>query len=148
MKIVLLSPNARAPVRSTPEAAGLDLFASTRVLVPGISIVGGRAEIGRALVPTGIAVAIPADHVGRLGSRSGLSVEHNIEVGAGWIDPDYRGEIRVELKNFGSKDFWVEQGTRIAQLFVLQVAGVSVEVVDSLPPSERMTGGFGSTGLH
>ena len=73
-------------------------------------------------------------------------MKYNIEVGAGWIDPDYRGEIMVELKNLGPESFQVEQGARIAQLFVLKSADVDVDIVDSLSQTERSDGGFGSTG--
>ena len=115
--------------------------------MPAATAKDGRVEIGRALVSTGIAVSLPAGHVGRIGSRSGLSTRHNIEVGAGWIDPDYRGEVKVELKNFSGQDFVVEAGMRIAQLFVLPVASPKIEEADNLPPSTRGAGGFGSTGL-
>src|SRR2546426_9622592 len=81
-------------------------------------------------------------------SRSGLSTRHNIEVGAGWIDPDYRGELKIELKNFSNRDFVVEEGMRIAQLLVLPFASPEVEVTDELPRSVRGAGGFGSTGLR
>lgn len=146
MKILKLYPEARTPIRSTGEAAGLDLFAREAIQIPGSVSEAGRVTIGRALISTGITVAIPSGCVGRIGSRSGLSVKHNIEVGAGWIDPDYRGEIMVELKNLGPDNFQVEQGARIAQLFVLMSADVDVDIVDFLPQTERSDGGFGSTG--
>ena len=147
MKILKLFPEAKAPVRSTSEAAGFDLFSRKAMQVPGSLTEAGRVKIGRALIPTGIAVAIPSGCVGRIGSRSGLSVKHNIEVGAGWIDPDYRGEVMIELKNFGAEEFLVEPGARIAQLFVVRLADVEVELVDSLSDTERSDGGFGSTGV-
>ena len=103
--------------------------------------------IGRALVSTGIALVIPRGCVGKIGSRSGLSVDRNIEVGAGWIDPDYRGEIKVELKNFDSREFVIEAHMRIAQLFVLRLANVKLEHASRLPISGRGARGFGSTGL-
>ena len=146
MKILKLFPEAKIPIRSTGEAAGVDLFARAAMQVPGSVSEAGRVTIGQALIPTGIAVAIPSGYVGRIGSRSGLSVKYNIEVGAGWIDQDYRGEIMVELKNLGPESFQVEQGARIAQLFVLKSADVDVDIVDSLPQTERSDGGFGSTG--
>ncbi len=146
MKIVKLFPNSKTPIRSTKEAAGFDLFAREAMHVPGSISEAGRVTIGRALVPTGIAVATPSGCVGRIGSRSGLSVKHNIEVGAGWIDPDYRGEVMVELKNLGAETFHVEQGARIAQLFVLRLDAQDIEIVDSLAETKRSDGGFGSTG--
>lgn len=148
MKVRRLTPHAKLPVKASEGAAGFDLFASERTVVPASSARDGRADIGHALVPTGIAVSLPAGHVGRIGSRSGLSTLKNIEVGAGWIDADYRGEIKVELKNFSGEDFVVEQGARIAQLLILPVASPEVEETDSLPPSLRGAGGFGSTGMQ
>lgn len=148
MKVTRLSPRAKLPVKASEGAAGFDLFASEAAVVPASSVRDGRVEIGHALVGTGIAVSLPAGHVGRVGARSGLSSRHNIEVGAGWIDPDYRGEVKIEMKNFSGRDFIVEEGMRIAQLIILPVASPELESVDSLPPSARGSGGFGSTGVR
>ena len=147
MKVTRLSPRAKLPVQASEGAAGYDLFASEAAVVPASTMRDGRVEIGHALVGTGIAISLPAGHVGRIGSRSGLSVKHNIEVGAGWIDPDYRGEVKIEMKNFSGQDFLVEAGMRIAQLFILPFASPKLEDADGLPPSARGAGGFGSTGL-
>ena len=147
IKVARLSSNACIPKKATPEAAGLDLFAVSAQIVPGARVKKNRVSVGRALVQTGIAIAIPKGSVGRIGSRSGLSVNHNVEVGAGWIDPDYRGEILVELKNLGPTDFPVKRGMRIAQLFILRLGSAGVEVVRSLPASHRGKSGFGSTGI-
>jgi len=143
VKVTKLSPNAKVPVKATDGAAGYDLFASEATVIPASTVRDGRVEIGHALVATGIAISLPPGHVGRIGARSGLSTRHNIEVGAGWIDPDYRGELKIELKNFV-----VEVGMRIAQLLVLPFASPEVEVTDELPRSARGAGGFGSTGLR
>lgn len=148
MKILRLSPQAKLPVKASEGAAGYDLFAGERVVIPGSVARNGVAEIGRALIGTGIALSLSPGHVGRIGSRSGLSTRHNIEVGAGWIDSDYRGEVKVELKNFSGQDFIVEEGARIAQLIILPVASPELEWSDSLPASERGAGGFGSTGTR
>ena len=147
MKVARLSPKAKLPVKASEGAAGYDLFASEAAVVPASAMRDGRVEIGHALVGTGIAVSLPAGHVGRIGARSGLSVKHNIEVGAGWIDLDYRGEVKIEMKNFSGQDFLVEEGMRIAQLFILPVASPKLEEAGSLPSSARGAGGFGSTGL-
>ena len=147
MKVTRLSPQARLPVKASDGAAGYDLFASEAAVVPASVVRDGRIEIGHALVGTGIAISLPAGHVGRIGSRSGLSVKHNIEVGAGWIDPDYRGEVKIEMKNFSGQDFIVEAGMRVAQLFILPFASPSLEETDGLQSSARGAGGFGSTGL-
>lgn len=148
MKVIRVSPQAKLPVKASEGAAGFDLFASARTVVPAASARDGRVDIGRALVSTGIALSLPPGHVGRIGSRSGLSTRHNVEVGAGWIDPDYRGEIKVELKNYSGQDFVVEEGARIAQLIILPIASPELELTESLPPSSRGSGGFGSTGVE
>ncbi|HEY3197671.1 MAG TPA: dUTP diphosphatase [Nitrospirales bacterium] len=148
MKICRLSSRAKFPQRATEGAAGYDLFAAERTVIPGARASEGRVDIGRALVPTGLALSIPAGHVGRIGSRSGLSVKSNIETGAGWIDADYRGEVKVELKNFSGQDFIVEEGDRIAQLIILPIVTPDLEPIDRLPSTERGGGGFGSTGTQ
>lgn len=148
MKVARLSPKAKLPVKASKGAAGYDLFASEAAVVPASAVRDGRVEIGHALVGTGIAISLPPGHVGRIGSRSGLSTRQNIEVGAGWIDPDYRGEVKIEMKNFSGQDFIVEEGMRIAQLFILPFASLELEEADGLPPSARGVGGFGSTGLR
>ena len=148
MKVARLSATAKLPVRASEGAAGFDLFANERTIIPASVVRDGRVDIGHALVPTGIAICLPEGHVGRIGSRSGLSVAKNIEVGAGWIDPDYRGEIKVELKNLSSHDFIVDAAARIAQLFILSVATPGLEETNALPPSTRGAGGFGSTGMR
>jgi dUTP pyrophosphatase len=143
IKLRLLTPTARRPERQTDGAAGFDLFAAEEATVPGLTTTEG---VGRALVRTGVALEIPPGFVGRIAARSGLSVHSNIEVGAGWVDPDYRGELRVELKNLGSNNFSVRIGDRIAQLFLLSVAAAEWIVVEDLPETSRGDGGFGSTG--
>jgi dUTP pyrophosphatase len=148
VKITRLSSHAQLPRRASEGAAGYDLFAAERTVIPAAQMLEGRVNIGRALVPTGVALGIPVGHVGRVGSRSGLSVKHNIETGAGWIDSDYRGELKVELKNFSGLEFIVEEGDRIAQLIILPIVTPALEEVDSLSPTTRGTRGFGSTGAQ
>lgn len=147
MKVMLLSQDATVPARATAGAAGFDLCSAEDVVVPPVTVVGERARVGRTLVKTGIAVAIPDGFVGRVGSRSGLSVAHNIEVGAGWVDSDYRGEVCVELKNFGHSPFTIVRGARIAQLILLRIVVPEIEVVTVLPVTSRGSQGFGSTGI-
>jgi dUTP pyrophosphatase len=148
MKVQILSKSAKVPMRSTRGSAGLDLFASKEILVPGSTVRRKRIDIGHMLVPTGIAVEIPGGCVGRIGSRSGLSAKNNIEVGAGWIDPDYRGEVFVELKNFGSSPFQIAKGDKIAQLFLMKISNEKIKLVRVLAPSKRGKGSFGSTGMR
>ena len=102
----------------------------------------------RAIVPTGVAAAVPAGHAGLVVPRSGLAAEFGIGVvnAPGLIDSGYRGEIKVILVNHGQEPFAAERGDRIAQLVVVPVAGVEVVEVESLEETERGGGGFGSSG--
>jgi len=146
MKVKLIHPAAKLPARMTPGSAGLDLYAAESMELPPTRCdQNGCADIGRALVPTGIILQLPPGTVGRVASRSGLSVKSNIETGAGWIDSDYRGELKVELKNLSSKPYRVNEGDRIAQLVVLPVVDVEVESALQLEGTERNSSGFGST---
>ena len=127
------------PGRAYAGDAGLDLVACERhELGPG----------ERALVGTGIAVAIPAGHAGLVTPRSGLAAKHAISLAntPGTIDPDYRGEVKVLLINLGLEPFVVTRGMRIAQMVVMPVPRVAWAVVDDLPPTPRGDGGFGHTG--
>jgi dUTP pyrophosphatase len=132
-----LHPEARLPSRGSERAAGLDLCAVERVtLAPG----------GRAAVRTGLAVAIPEGFYGRVAPRSGLAVRHGIDVLAGVIDSDYRGEILCALVNHGAEAFEIEPGARVAQLVVEAVATPEPAWADDLEETARGAGGFGSTG--
>jgi dUTP pyrophosphatase len=134
-----LRPEATLPERAYEGDAGLDLAACERLeLGPG----------ERAVVQTGLAVAIPEGHAGFVQPRSGLAARHGIAVvnSPGLIDSGYRGEIRVVLLNTDrERTFVAEAGERIAQLVVLPVADVAVVEVDELPESERGVRGFGSS---
>lgn len=132
-----LRPSATLPTRGSAEAAGLDLYNSDPVEIPA----GGRA-----LVKTGIAISLPPGYYGRVAPRSGLAVNSGIDVGAGVIDSDYRGEVGVLLFNFGSEVFRAEAGTRVAQLIVEPVVLVQPVEVSDLDDTQRGAGGFGSTG--
>jgi deoxyuridine 5'-triphosphate nucleotidohydrolase len=101
---------------------------------------------GRALVKTGIAISLPSGYYGRVAPRSGLAVKNGIDVGAGVIDSDYRGEVGVLLFNFGSEVFRAEAGTRVAQLIVEPMVLVQPVEVSDLDDTQRGAGGFGSTG--
>ena len=102
----------------------------------------------KALVFTGIAIAIPNDCYGHIAPRSGLAVKNFIDVGGGVIDSDYRGEIGVVLFNFSDNDFSPKIGDRIAQLILEKIYNIDLALeVDELPNTIRGTGGFGSTGI-
>jgi len=139
--IVRLDPDLPLPAYAHPGDAGLDLRAREDVVVPA----GG----GRALVPTGVAVALPPGHAGLLMPRSGLALRHGVTVlnTPGLVDCGYRGEIKVLLVNTDpTTDFAAARGDRIAQLVVQRVEQVHLAVVDELPPTSRSGGGFGSSG--
>lgn len=147
LKVQILSSEAKIPIKMTAESAGFDLFASEDIEIPASTSTGDNlVDIGRALVPTGIAVELPRGTVGRVGSRSGLSTKNNIEVGAGWIDSDFRGELNIELKNLSSKPYQVKIGDRIAQLIIIPLVGLEITIVAELNESNRSIHGFGSTG--
>ena len=129
------------PEYATPGAAGLDLLAALDeelVLAPG----------ARALVPTGITLALPEGFEGQVRGRSGLALRHGILLpnAPGTIDSDYRGEVKVILLNAGSEPFAIRRGDRIAQLVVGPVARVRWREMVRLRPSARSGGGFGHTG--
>ena len=132
--------SAVVPARAYDGDAGLDLASCERVeLAPG----------ARALVPTGLAVAIPEGYAGYVQPRSGLAAKHGISIvnTPGLVDSGYRGELLVNLVNHDdAATFVVEPGMRIAQLVVLPVPHVELVEVDELPASERGEGGFGSSG--
>jgi dUTP pyrophosphatase len=131
------------PAYQTAHAAGLDLVAAVADAAP-VTLAPGQ----RALVPTALAIALPVGFEAQVRPRSGLAVRHGITVlnSPGTIDADYRGEISVALINLGDTPFTVRRGERIAQLVVAPVSRAEWVAVSVLPPSDRGSGGFGSTG--
>jgi dUTP pyrophosphatase len=143
---VLRLPHARdlpLPRYETSGAAGLDLLAA----IPENSAIT-LEKFGRALVPTGIALHLPAQYEAQVRPRSGLALRHGITVlnAPGTIDADYRGEIGVLLVNLGDGPFTVTRGLRIAQLVVAPFVQASLVEVETLDGTARGAGGFGSTG--
>ncbi|MDI1290188.1 MAG: dUTP diphosphatase [bacterium] len=142
MLITRLDPDLPLPSYGHPGDAGLDLFSrGDHVLKPG----------ERALVPTGIAIALPDGYAAFVNPRSGLALKHGVGVvnGPGTVDAGYRGEISVILINHDpSAQFRIARGDRIAQLVIQQVTRATLVEVKSLPGSHRGSGGFGSTGGH
>jgi dUTP pyrophosphatase len=124
-------------------AAGLDIVAAVPETEP-LELLSGT----RALVPTGFALELPEGYEAQLRPRSGLALKHGLTLlnSPGTIDADYRGEVMVLLVNLGTDTFPVRRGDRIAQLVVAPVAHVEVECVETLEPTPRGQGGFGSTG--
>jgi dUTP diphosphatase len=131
------------PAYQSALAAGLDLVAAVPADAP-VEI----APLGRAMIPTGLVVALPPGSEGQVRPRSGLAVRHGITVlnTPGTIDADYRGEIQVILINLGAEPFQVSRGMRIAQLVVARVQHAKLIEALSLGATDRGTGGMGSTG--
>jgi dUTP pyrophosphatase len=139
--VTKLDDDAVIPTYAKPGDAGADLYSiSELVLAPG----------QRALVKTGIAIAIPSGYVGLVHPRSGLGLKNGISVvnTPGTIDAGYRGEIGVVLINHDlAESFQVKKGDRVAQLVIQKVEKAHFKIVNQLPDSERATGGYGSTGV-
>ena len=130
------------PAYATPLSAGVDLRAALEEPVE-------LAPLGRALIPTGLFMQIPAGYEGQVRPRSGLAAKHGVTVlnTPGTIDADYRGEIKVILVNLSDKAFTVEPGERIAQMVFARCEQAQLVEVESLDETQRGAGGFGSTGL-
>lgn len=141
LAIQLLHPAARPPARTRAGDAAYDL-----ACVEAFALAPGE----RAMVPTGVAVAIPPGLCGLVLPRSGLAHKHGISCvnAPGLVDPNYRGELRVVLINHGAERFQAQGGDRIAQLLIVPFAAPALRVGDALPDGgdDRGTGGFGSSG--
>ena len=131
------------PAYQTPDAAGLDLLAAIPDDQP-LTLSPGQ----RALIPTGLVIALPAGFEAQVRPRSGLAARHGITVlnAPGTIDADYRGEVAVLLINHGDAPFSIRRGERIAQMVVAPVSQVELVATEALPSTSRGAGGFGSTG--
>lgn len=141
MKAVLLTSTATLPKRGTPMSAGLDIYADNE---EPIHIVKGSPKS----ISTGIAVQIPEGYVGFIKPRSGLAFKKGIDHLAGVIDADYTGEIKLLLTSHDTYgELRIERGDRVAQLVVVPCYMAPIELVEELEPTERGSGGFGSTGI-
>jgi dUTP pyrophosphatase len=131
------------PQHQSALAAGLDLIAAVSADAPVVIAPGERA-----LIPTGIAIALPPGFEAQVRPRSGLALKHGVTVlnAPGTIDADYRGEIQVILVNHGRETFTVERGARVAQMIIAATMRVSICVVTTLDETTRGARGFGSTG--
>ncbi|GMH03276.1 hypothetical protein Nepgr_005115 [Nepenthes gracilis] len=138
LKVKKLSESAILPSRASPFSAGYDLSSAIEIKVPAR---------GKALVATGLSIGIPEGTYARVAPRSGLALKHSIDVGAGVIDADYRGEVGVILFNHSDVDFEVKVGDRIAQLIIEKIMTPDVVEVEELDSTARGVGGFGSTGV-
>jgi dUTP pyrophosphatase len=130
--------NAKMPYKASPESAGLDLFScETGIIEPH----------SKKLIDIGISVVIPFKYYGRIASRSGLAVKNSIDVGAGVIDSDYRGNVSVLLFNHGDERFVFNKGDKIAQLIIEKIAIINIIHVKDLDNTLRGEKGFGSSGI-
>lgn len=130
------------PAYATQDSAGLDLMAAIEAEIT-------LPPLGRALVPTGIAIALPIGYEAQVRPRSGLALKQGVTVlnAPGTIDADYRGEVGVILINLSDAPVTLRRGERIAQLLLAKALRLSWDDVSVLPTTERGAGGFGSTGL-
>ena len=138
LKFQRLSTNAIPPTRGSQFSAGYDVYSAYDYVIPAM---------GKEMVKTDIAFAIPNGCYGRIAPRSGLAWNHFIDVGAGVVDGDYRGNVCVILFNFNDKDFIVKSGDKIAQLICERIANTKLLECNSLDATERSNAGFGSTGI-
>ena len=138
IEIQLISPNGKVPSQKHASDIGYDISSSNNVILKSNEV---------TLVNTGIAINLPKQCAGFVLPRSGLSTKHKITLinSPGLIDPGYTGELLVPLMNHGDKDYEIKAGDRIAQLVLINTHVVDFKVVDTLPETDRSSGGFGST---
>jgi dUTP pyrophosphatase len=132
-----LSEEAFTPTKGSEQAAGFDLYSAQDCVIP---------SRGKNIVKTDIQIAVPFGCYGRIAPRSGLAINHFIDVGGGVIDEDYRGPVGVVLFNFSDFDFEIKKGERIAQLILERIYLAELKEVPTLNKTKRGEKGFGSTG--
>ncbi|XP_077444125.1 deoxyuridine 5'-triphosphate nucleotidohydrolase, mitochondrial isoform X2 [Stigmatopora argus] len=139
LRFAKLSEHATRPTRGSAKAAGYDLYSAYNYSI---------GPMDKAIVKTDIQIAVPHGCYGRVAPRSGLAVKHFIDVGAGVVDEDYRGNVGVVLFNLGKETFEVKKGDRVAQLVCEKIAYPDLVEQETLDDTERGAGGFGSTGCN
>ncbi|MCQ2114335.1 MAG: dUTP diphosphatase [Bacteroidaceae bacterium] len=143
MKIPIINKSKHSlPEYATPLSAGMDLRANIDAPIL-------LKPLQRALIPTGLYIALPEGYEAQIRPRSGLAIKKGISIvnAPGTIDADYRGEIGIILVNLSNEDFIVEDGERIAQMVIARYEHIKFEKVDTLDETERGSGGFGHTGI-
>lgn len=138
LKYVRLNDLAKSPFKGSPKAAGYDLHASSPATIP---------PRDRATVDTGLIISVPSGTYGRIAPRSGLAT-HNIDVGAGVVDADYRGQLKILLVNHSNEPFQVKVGDRVAQLICEKIVYPELLEVETLDVTDRGSAGFGSSGIQ
>ncbi|XP_008274302.1 deoxyuridine 5'-triphosphate nucleotidohydrolase, mitochondrial isoform X1 [Stegastes partitus] len=139
LRFAKLSEHATTPTRGSAKAAGYDLYSAYDYII---------GPMDKAIVKTDIQIAVPHGCYGRVAPRSGLAAKHFIDVGAGVVDEDYRGNVGVVLFNFSKDTFEVKKGDRVAQLVCEKICYPDLEEKETLDDTERGAGGFGSTGRN
>lgn len=137
LKFAKLTENATTPTRGSNKAAGYDLYSAYDYSI---------GPMDKAIVKTDLQIAVPHGCYGRVAPRSGLAAKHFIDVGAGVVDEDYRGNVGVVLFNFSKETFEVKKGDRVAQLVCERICYPDLVELKTLDETERGSGGFGSTG--
>ena len=132
-----LNEKAILPTRGTEKSIGYDLYATEDFII---------GELGRDLIPTGIAMQLPPNAYGEIAPRSSLALYEGIQTGAGIIDEDYRGEIKVLLFNLSKEVYYGRKGDKIAQLIIHDITYYPIQEVKDLQETKRGNKGFGSTG--
>lgn len=138
LKYVRTTPAAYAPVKGSARSAGFDLKSIDDCIIPARD---------RNIVNTGLKIQVPKGCYGRIAPRSGLAINNFIDVGAGVVDEDYRGIVKIVLFNHSENDFIIKRGDRIAQLICERIFYPEVQEVQSICDTERGEGSFGSTGI-
>ncbi|XP_073320454.1 deoxyuridine 5'-triphosphate nucleotidohydrolase, mitochondrial isoform X1 [Pagrus major] len=139
LRFAKLSEHATTPTRGSAKAAGYDLYSAYEYSI---------GPLDKAIVKTDIQIAVPHGCYGRVAPRSGLAAKNFIDVGAGVVDEDYRGNVGVVLFNFSKETFNVKKGDRVAQLVCERICYPELEEQETLDETERGAGGFGSTGRN
>jgi len=139
LKFVKISDKARTPTRGSGRAAGYDLYSAINVLIE---------PRGKAVISTDLFISVPQGTYGRIAPRSGLTIKHSIDVGAGVIDEDFRGLVKIILFNHSDTAFQVNEGDRVAQLICEKIVYPELIEVPFLMGTERGDKGLGSSGLR
>lgn len=152
---VHMEKHVRVAIKRLPEGEGLPLPAYMSDLAAGADLYAAVSDDlvlrpgARILVPTGISIAVPRGYEAQIRPRSGLAFKSGVTIlnAPGTIDADYRGPVQIILANLGSELVTIKRGDRIAQMVIAPVSRADFEAVDELPPTQRGSGGFGSTGV-
>ena len=130
--------HSKAPTRATPYSAGTDVYSAFEYCIP---------RKGKAIIDIGLHLIIPLGYYGRIASKSGNSVNHSLEVGAGAVDPDFTGIVHVVLYNHGDEDYLLPQGKEVAQVILEKIAFPILREITTLPATERGARGLGLTSV-